>query len=83
MPALENVSEIFDPTAWNPVPGFEDLTDLTYHRAATRKQVESAYPRFEQFLEKKKQYDPDERFQSEWYRHYRQLWRGDAAGTAR
>jgi len=25
------VSEIFDPTAWDPVPGFE-LTDITYHR---------------------------------------------------
>ena len=27
------VSEIFDPSAWKQVPGFEDLTDLTYHRA--------------------------------------------------
>jgi naphthoate synthase len=27
------VSEIFDPTAWRPVPGFEDFTDITYHRA--------------------------------------------------
>jgi naphthoate synthase len=26
------VSDIFDPTAWEPVPGFE-LTDITYHRA--------------------------------------------------
>jgi naphthoate synthase len=25
------VSEIFDPTQWNAVPGFEDLTDITYH----------------------------------------------------
>lgn len=25
------VSEIFDPTQWNTVPGFEDLTDITYH----------------------------------------------------
>ncbi|MDM2112951.1 enoyl-CoA hydratase-related protein, partial [Mycobacteroides abscessus] len=22
----------FDPTRWQPVPGFEDLTDITYHR---------------------------------------------------
>ena len=22
----------FDPTAWEPVPGFDDLTDITYHR---------------------------------------------------
>lgn len=28
-----SVSEIFDPTAWAVVPGFEDLTDITYHRA--------------------------------------------------
>ena len=27
------VSEIFDPTAWKTVPGFEDLQDITYHRA--------------------------------------------------
>jgi naphthoate synthase len=25
------VSEIFDPQQWNAVPGFEDLTDITYH----------------------------------------------------
>ena len=31
--ALDNVSETFDPQAWEVVPGFEDLTDLTYHRA--------------------------------------------------
>ena len=33
MSALEGVSETFDPDAWTEVPGFEDLTDLTYHRA--------------------------------------------------
>ena len=27
----ERVSEIFEPSAWQPVPGFE-LTDITYHR---------------------------------------------------
>jgi FAD/FMN-containing dehydrogenase len=43
---------------------------LTYHRDATRRQVESCYPQFAQFLHLKKQYDPDERFQSDWYRHY-------------
>ena len=26
------MSETFDPTAWAEVPGFEDLTDVTYHR---------------------------------------------------
>jgi naphthoate synthase len=34
--ALEGVSETFDPHAWVEVDGFEDLTDLTYHRAADR-----------------------------------------------
>ncbi len=33
MTAIEGVSETFDPDAWDDVPGFEDLTDLTYHRA--------------------------------------------------
>jgi FAD/FMN-containing dehydrogenase len=46
---------------------------LTYHRHATRSQVESCYPQFAQFLHLKKQYDPDERFQSDWYRHYRTM----------
>jgi naphthoate synthase len=27
------VSELFDPTRWDAVPGFEDLTDVTYHRS--------------------------------------------------
>jgi hypothetical protein len=46
---------------------------LTYHRYATRDQVESCYPKFAEFLRIKKKYDPDERFQSDWYRHYRTM----------
>lgn len=46
---------------------------LTYHRYATRKQVEACYPEFAQFLRLKRKYDPKERFQSDWYRHYRQM----------
>jgi FAD/FMN-containing dehydrogenase len=46
---------------------------LTYHRWATREQVETCYPQFTDFLRKKLEHDPDERFQSEWYRHYRQM----------
>lgn len=46
---------------------------LTYHRYASRKQVESCYPQFAEFLQLKKKYDPEERFQSEWYRHYRTM----------
>jgi FAD/FMN-containing dehydrogenase len=46
---------------------------LTYHRCATRDQVESCYPQFAEFLRLKKKYDPEERFQSDWYRHYRAM----------
>jgi FAD/FMN-containing dehydrogenase len=46
---------------------------LTYHRWATRKQVETCYPQLRRFLEIKREYDPAERFQSDWYRHYRSL----------
>jgi FAD/FMN-containing dehydrogenase len=46
---------------------------LTYHRYATRNQVESCYPRFTEFLHLKKKYDPEDRFQSDWYRHYRAM----------
>ncbi len=46
---------------------------LTYGRFATREQVEAAYPQFREFLRLKRQYDPTELFQSDWYRHYRDL----------
>jgi len=46
---------------------------LTYHRHATRAQVESCYPQFRQFLDLKKQYDPAQVFQSNWYRHYQKM----------
>lgn len=46
---------------------------LTYHRFATREQVEACYPRFREFLALKLKYDPRELFQSDWYRHYRDL----------
>ncbi len=39
------VSELFDPAAWRPVPGFEDLTDLTYHRAVDHGTVRVAFHR--------------------------------------
>jgi FAD/FMN-containing dehydrogenase len=44
---------------------------LTYHKWATPEQVEACYPQFRRFLDLKKEYDPDETFQSNWYRHYR------------
>ena len=46
---------------------------LTYHKLATKEQVLACYPQFGEFLSWKKFYDPEERFQSDWYRHYRQL----------
>jgi naphthoate synthase len=39
------VSELFDPTAWREVPGFEDLQDLTYHRAVEHGTVRIAFDR--------------------------------------
>jgi len=42
----------------------------TYHKYATRKQVETCYPQFGEFLMLKRKHDPAEVFQSDWYRHY-------------
>ena len=39
------MSEIFDPEAWRPVPGFDDLSDVTYHRAADQGTVRIAFDR--------------------------------------
>lgn len=39
------ISELFDPEAWLPVAGFEDLTDVTYHRAADQGTVRVAFDR--------------------------------------
>jgi FAD/FMN-containing dehydrogenase len=49
---------------------YEGSYFLTYHRWATREQVETCYPQFVEFLRLKRKHDPDERFQSDWYRHY-------------
>jgi FAD/FMN-containing dehydrogenase len=46
---------------------------LTYHRWARRDQVEACHPRFREFLALKRHHDPEECFQSSWYRHYRQM----------
>lgn len=46
---------------------------LTYHRWARRDQLEACYPQFTQFLERKEQWDPQQRFTSDWYRHYRRM----------
>lgn len=44
---------------------------LTYHRHATRSQVNACYPQFQQFLNEKRRLDPQQVFQSDWYQHYR------------
>lgn len=46
---------------------------LTYHKDARRDQIEACHPRFAEFLRKKRELDPEERFQSDWYRHHRAL----------
>jgi len=62
---------------------FHNLTDfalrrggsfyMTYQRFADRKQIESCYPRFADFLALKRNYDPTGVFDSDWYRHCKQL----------
>jgi FAD/FMN-containing dehydrogenase len=42
---------------------------LTYHRWASKNQVERGYPMMASFLALKRRYDPEELFQSSWYRH--------------
>ena len=55
---------------------------LTYHRWATREQVETCYPQFAEFLRLKRRFDPEERFQSEWHRHYSAMFADALGGTA-
>jgi FAD/FMN-containing dehydrogenase len=45
----------------------------TYHRYALQRQVEACFPQMEDFLKLKRKYDPEELFQSEWYRHYKRM----------
>ncbi len=46
---------------------------LTYHRWATKRQVEVCYPQFQSFLDQKLVFDSAEVFQSDWYVHYKTL----------
>ena len=48
----------------------------TYHRYALKRQVQAAFPQFEEFLKLKRKYDPAELFQSDWYRHYKKMFFG-------
>ncbi len=45
MTAIEGISETFDTEQWDAVPGFEELTDLTYHRARDHGTVRIAFDR--------------------------------------
>jgi FAD/FMN-containing dehydrogenase len=49
---------------------------LTYHAWATREQVLACYPQFPEFLRLKLKYDRAELFQSDWYRHYKEVFEG-------
>jgi hypothetical protein len=46
---------------------------LAYHRWARPDQVLACYPQMPEFLSLKREYDSGELFQSEWYRHYRDV----------
>jgi FAD/FMN-containing dehydrogenase len=46
---------------------------LTYHRFATREQIEAAHPAMRDFLAAKRSFDRDGTFQSDWYRHLTEL----------
>jgi FAD/FMN-containing dehydrogenase len=46
---------------------------LTYHRWASRSQVEACHPHMVEFLRAKLRHDPGEAFQSDWYRHYKRM----------
>ncbi len=46
---------------------------LTYHKWARKDQVLAAYPQMPEFLRRKRAHDPGELFQSDWYRHHRNL----------
>jgi len=43
---------------------------LTYHKFASRQQVEACYPQFPEFLALKRKFDAQECFRSDWYQHY-------------
>lgn len=73
----------------NAAAAFRELIDLgishggsyylTYHRWARKDQVERCYPQMREFLMLKRKYDPNEAFQSTWYRHYRTMFTGFAS----
>lgn len=51
---------------------------LTYHRWASKAQVERCHPKMREFLRQKRAHDPDELFTSDWYQHHVRLLGTDA-----
>ena len=49
---------------------------LTYHRWATREQLDACYPRLAEFLSLQREYDPAGRWRSDWLRHYQWMYAG-------
>jgi FAD/FMN-containing dehydrogenase len=45
-----------------------------YHRHALRRQMDVCFPQFQEFLKLKHKYDPTELFQSDWYKHYKNMY---------
>lgn len=43
---------------------------LTYHKFASLEQVRACYPQFDDFVARKRQYDPSGLFMSDWFQHY-------------
>jgi FAD/FMN-containing dehydrogenase len=79
-----NLHVVHDPTGLTrAAEAFRSLIDLaldaggtyylTYHRWARRDQVLRAYPQFPELLRWKSAFDPEDRIQSDWYRHHRAL----------
>ena len=46
---------------------FEDFQKFS------KEQLEAAHSRFAEFLREKRRFDPHDRFQSDWYRHHRDM----------
>jgi hypothetical protein len=55
---------------------------LTYHRWASREQILACHPAVIDFLRAKRVQDPDEMFQSDWYRHHAAMFRMREDGYA-
>lgn len=55
---------------------------LTYHRWADAEQVLACHPRFAEFLELKRYYDPEELFHSDWYQHHTDLFPAERTASS-